>query len=217
MPRIFCNNNQSCCPRDWWRNLPELSRATPADACVCQSYSFAFAVESGMAPYTWTISDTPPGMTFDSDTGILSGVPTFADTYSFTIGVSDVFGREDSQDYSLVINPASAASCAIEIDGAAVIAFDGSYVDLTWDAPTFPFADDSYYQILKDGVLLVQIGVGEVGANAYTDTAVVPGQAYEYVINFHHGSSCPEIVYAILEEGGPGLMEEGGEAAFLEE
>ena len=28
---------------------------------------------------------------------------------------------------------------------------------------------------------------------------------------------CEEVVYAILEEGGPGLMEEGGEAAFLEE
>lgn len=215
MPRILCANNLACCPRDWWRNLPFLSRATPTDACMCQEYSFTFTLASGgVAPFTWAISSVPEGLSFDTSTGVLSGTPVFDDTYEFTITVTDAIGNNDSRDYSLLVAPGSAAECGIEMDATAETAFDGSYVNLAWGAPTFPFADDSTYQITRNGVLIAQL---TVGANTYTDTTVVSGQSYEYIITFHHGSHCPEVVYAILEEGGLGLMEEGGEAAFLEE
>jgi len=215
MPRILCSTNLACCPRDWWRNLPDLSIVSPVNACVCQEYSFTFSVAHGTAPYTWTISSVPEGLNFDPSTGTLSGIPVFADTYELTVGVTDLFGRTDERTYSLVVQPGSAVDCGIEItDASAVTAFDGTYVDLTWGAAPFPFADDSSYRILRDGVPLVQL---PLGTNTYRDTTIQSGQEYEYTVNFQHGSECPEIVYAILEEGGLGLMEEGGEAAFLEE
>src|SRR5512145_2672235 len=108
MPRILCSNNLACCPRDWWRNLPFLSRATPVDACMCQEYSFTFTLASGgVAPFTWAISSVPEGLSFNTSTGVLSGIPVFDDTYEFTITVTDAIGNIDSRDYSLLVAPGS--------------------------------------------------------------------------------------------------------------
>lgn len=218
MPVILCNNNLACCPRDWWRNLPELSLVSPIDACMCQEYSFTFSVSKGLAPYTFTISSIPEGLSFDTATGTLSGIPLFADTYEFTIGVTDALGRTDERDYSLIVQPGSAIECGIELDAIAETAFDGTYVDLTWATPTdFSYADDSTIKILRDGELLVELALGVV---TYRDETVESGQTYEYTVNFQHGSECGgAVVYAILEEGGgeaTAILDEGG-LAILEE
>src|SRR5581483_8704099 len=45
----------------------------------------------GAAPYTWSISSgsLPPGLMLNSLTGLISGQPTVAGTYPFTIRVVD--------------------------------------------------------------------------------------------------------------------------------
>ncbi len=218
MPRIFCDNNLACCPRDWWRNLPDLSLVTPIDACMCQEYSFTFAVSSGLAPYTFTITSVPAGLNFDESTGTLSGIPTFADTYEFTIGVTDVLGRTDERDYSLLVQPGSTTECGIEIDATVETAFDGTYVDITWAVPIdFTYSDDSTFKVLRDGIVLVQVALNVI---TYRDETVESGQSYEYTVQFQHGSECGgAVVYAILEEGGgepTAILDESG-AAILEE
>jgi len=54
-------------------------------------YSQALAATGGVTPYTWVrISGTyPPGISVNGPTGVLSGTPTTAGTYSFTIRVTD--------------------------------------------------------------------------------------------------------------------------------
>jgi hypothetical protein len=211
MPRILCNNNQACCPRDWWRNLPDLSLVSPIDACVCQEYSFTFQVAHGTAPYTWTISSVPEGLVFDSATGTLSGIPLFADTYQFTITVSDLFGRTDERDYSLLVGANDSDECGIAIDSVAETAFDATYVTISWNSPTFPYMDDSFYRIFRNGELLHQQSV--LGARSFTDTTIESGQNYEYLVNFYHGSECPftdETVPAILDTTGAAVLDSEG-------
>lgn len=156
------------------------------------------------------------GLTLDSHTGILSGVPVFADTYEFTITVTDVIGRTDSRDFVLVVVASDDDACGIEMEiTSAVTAFDGTYVDLIWSSPTFPYMDDAYYRIFRNGTLLVQVAQG---TNTYHDTTVESAQSYTYAVFFHHGSECPaqQTVAAILDVTGFGIIESGsGDIAVI--
>jgi len=69
-----------------------------------------FAAGGGTAPYSfeWTMaagSSLPPGLSL-STSGALTGTPTAAGTYSFTITATDAHGAAITQNYSLTINKA---------------------------------------------------------------------------------------------------------------
>src|ERR1039458_10149752 len=58
---------------------------------VGQAYSAAFMAVGGTPSYVYSISvgSIPPGLSFDTSTGILSGTPTTVGSYSFTGKVVD--------------------------------------------------------------------------------------------------------------------------------
>jgi hypothetical protein len=45
----------------------------------------------GMTPYKWSAEGLPPGMTINTSTGVISGVPTATGKYTILIAVSDIF------------------------------------------------------------------------------------------------------------------------------
>jgi hypothetical protein len=47
----------------------------------------------------------PPGLTFDPTTGVLSGTPTQAGTFTFTVTATDAGNQTGSQPYTVTINP----------------------------------------------------------------------------------------------------------------
>jgi len=62
----------------------------PASTTV--AYTVTFAATGGVAPLTWTVasgSTLPAGLTLNSTTGVLSGTPTQAGTFTFGITVTD--------------------------------------------------------------------------------------------------------------------------------
>jgi hypothetical protein len=69
------------------------------------SYSAQINVTGGEAPYTWTVSSgtLAPGLTLNSNTGVISGTPTTAGTYIFTVTVRDQGGRSTSRSYKFAI------------------------------------------------------------------------------------------------------------------
>lgn len=71
------------------------------------AYSFTLQATEGLSG-TWVAVGLPAGLSLDSATGVISGTPTQADTYSVTVGFA--YGEEAllTKDFSLTISPAPA-------------------------------------------------------------------------------------------------------------
>ncbi|MFN7972126.1 MAG: Ig domain-containing protein [Acidobacteriota bacterium] len=67
-------------------------------------YSQTVSPQGGVAPYTLSITAgaLPPGLTM-SPTGVISGTPTFAATFGFTVTATDSQGCTGTQDYAITI------------------------------------------------------------------------------------------------------------------
>jgi hypothetical protein len=70
-----------------------------------QPYSTVLIATGGQPPYTWSISSgsIPPGVTLNSSTGTLSGLPTRAGTFGFTVRGSDMAADSAQRTFSLAV------------------------------------------------------------------------------------------------------------------
>ncbi len=77
---------------------------TLSDATVGTAYSVTFASVSGTAPFTFSASGLPAGLSI-STAGVLSGTPTTAGTYSITVNLTDSGQPQQlsSRTYSLTV------------------------------------------------------------------------------------------------------------------
>ena len=80
------------------------TRSLPAGK-VGRSYATPITHIGGTPSLTWTISAgaLPPGLTLARETGVLSGTPSVAGTYSFTIRLKDIRGRISRKPLTLVV------------------------------------------------------------------------------------------------------------------
>jgi hypothetical protein len=79
------------------------------DAAVDAPYYQTITASGGTSPYTFAVvpvGSLPPGLTLFSDTGVLSGTPTTAGTYPFTVQVTDAVNGTATQSYSVFVQKA---------------------------------------------------------------------------------------------------------------
>lgn len=82
-------------------NLPAwtVNRGYPVGTTVTAS--------GGTAPYTWSATGLPTGLSINAGTGAITGLPTVANAYSVIVTVKDSAAQQATatKSYSLVINP----------------------------------------------------------------------------------------------------------------
>lgn len=68
------------------------------------------AASGGTGTSAWSVPSgtLPPGLSINSSTGAITGIPTGAGSYSFTVQVADATGQTTAKQMSIAINPAPA-------------------------------------------------------------------------------------------------------------
>jgi hypothetical protein len=69
------------------------------------AYTETFAATGGTTPYTWYISAgaLPPGLTLNQSAGSLTGTPTTAGTFNFTLEVADIADHSAFQPFAISV------------------------------------------------------------------------------------------------------------------
>lgn len=85
--------------------VPVITTTTLDGGTLGLSYSETVVAVSGTTPYAWDITagSLPTGLTLNASSGIISGIPSAAATYNFTIRVTDDNNLTDTQALSIVI------------------------------------------------------------------------------------------------------------------
>ncbi|CAO5163189.1 Staphylococcus aureus surface protein A (modular protein) [Frankia sp. AiPs1] len=132
---------------------PSLALPPPPAGGVGAAYSDQFTVTGGTSPFVWSVSSgsLPPGLALNGATGLLSGTPTAAGSYPFTVRVVDASGQAATQ--NLTVSIASAPTLPFPPPPAGEVGV--VYSDqLTVSGGTSPFVWSVSAGALPPGVTL---------------------------------------------------------------
>jgi hypothetical protein len=107
------------------------------------AYSQPFAASGGSPPYTWSLgSGSSGGLTLDPNSGILSGMPQTAGTFTFVVKVTDSAGVTVSKSFSVTVTPQAliitaggtlpAGTAGLPYDQKFSVAASGGTPPYTW-------------------------------------------------------------------------------------
>ncbi len=131
------------------------------------SYSTQFTATGGTPPYTWSLpsGSLPPGRTMAATTGVISGTPTQAGSYSFAVKVTDSYGRTAQ----VSVSPSSKLAMVVH----------NSAINLTW-IYTEPVQQFNVYRGTTSGGPYALIGTTTL--ESYIDRTFTPGKTYYFVV-----------------------------------
>jgi hypothetical protein len=147
----------------------DISGVPPQSVCVTTTtlpsgtvhvaYSAAVAAVGGTAPYTWSLASgsLPPGLSI-SPSGTITGVPTMAGTFTFTIKATDSVAATATQTLTITVAGGSQGYWLGAADGGVfnfgVAGFSGSTGNLRLNAPVVGMASTAvggYWLVASDG------------------------------------------------------------------
>ncbi len=105
---------------------PQVAAIELPNAMQYQTYSQPLTCFGGTLPLTWTVAGgaLPAGLSLDSVTGTISGIPVSSGTASFTVQVTDALGNSDSGSGSIATSAAAALSIqTLRLTGKAGFVF----------------------------------------------------------------------------------------------
>src|SRR5262245_46432399 len=75
-------------------------------AITDRPYVFTMEGAGGVTPYLWTASGLPSGMSIGPTSGQISGTPTSAGSFAFTVTLRDAASTTVSRDFTLIVHSA---------------------------------------------------------------------------------------------------------------
>ncbi|WP_239630272.1 putative Ig domain-containing protein [Paenibacillus sp. H1-7] len=119
---------------------PTVTTESLPEATVNKSYQSApLEVSGGQSPYSWAMAggDLPTGLTL-SASSVVSGTPTVANTFTFTVEVTDAKGVKATKGLTIKVNPELTVSTvslpdgAVNVDYSQQLAAAGGNGSYTW-------------------------------------------------------------------------------------
>ncbi|MGH8261044.1 MAG: putative Ig domain-containing protein [Steroidobacteraceae bacterium] len=111
------------------------------------AYSATLAASGGTAPYAWTVTGLPAGLSLDSKTGAITGTPTASGTSTLAVDVTDASSPAQTQKSSLTLAISGGALAitsktlppgAVNVSYSATLAATGGIAPYTWTATGQP-------------------------------------------------------------------------------
>jgi hypothetical protein len=115
--------------------VPPGSGSTLFPGTVGQPYAQNFFLSGGAAPYTWSVGagQLPPGLalqTFNDPRDAnneLAGTPTTPGTFTFTMQVTDFYGHQATQQFTLQIQPPLQITSTTMPDGTVGVPYSSDF------------------------------------------------------------------------------------------
>ncbi len=142
-------------------SLPTAEIGTP--------YNVTLMAAGGAPPYSWSLASglLPAGLSLNSSTGEIGGIPETEGTYTFTAGVTDAVSNYESKGFSITVNKDD--SLAIETQSLPVAALGTPYsAMLQATGGVTPYTWSITGGGLPDGLVLDSI-TGEISGTPTAD------------------------------------------------
>lgn len=89
-------------------------------ATAGSSWSQTLTASGGRAPYTFSATTLPAGVTLNPATGVLTGTPSVPSNYSFQVTATDSLNNSGTASYSLTVSAAAPAALQLQPAGGAL-------------------------------------------------------------------------------------------------
>ena len=78
-----------------------------ASGQVAVAYAIGVFADGGVPPYRWSVvaGQLPAGLSLTTSPGRITGTPTAAGTFTFTLRVTDQGGQQATGQFSITISP----------------------------------------------------------------------------------------------------------------
>jgi Putative Ig domain len=168
---VFLNLTGGCPDQ----NNPSIFCASPPAGNVGVPYSHTFIWVGGDPPFTWSIisGSLPPGLTLDPVAGVVSGTPTMAGAFPFTVGVTDSLGNTGSVSCSITIAASSVPAISCNNPPGAGVGTPYSHL-FTVTGGTAPFSYSIISGSLPNGLSLSSGSGGGLVSGTPTTAGTFP-------------------------------------------
>lgn len=113
-------------------------------AVVGTAYRASLSLAGGVAPYRWSASGLPAGLTINPTTGVISGTPTTPGSATVEVRVGDVNNKTNTRALTIEVGPAGSITTAslpnavVGTAYTATLAGSGGSLPYTWAVTGLP-------------------------------------------------------------------------------